>query len=450
MRDLIEQLNNLRQLSGNEQIDYLRSIASPLLKEVLEYTLDTKKKYKIDTKKYESVKIIISHRNYPLSESYWEGFKEHLDNLAAAKSANNNMIYNIKCYIEDCERADILRMVLFKDLRLGLGAKKIQSVWPDFCVTYPYMGCKPFNQKNLKGMKYPAYAQTKMDGSFCNVIVDMANKSVEYVSRQSKPQPMKGSLDKELLSICPIDDCHFTSKFVLTGEVLAWDKENNKPHPRKISNGILRRESKTQEELDSIHLVYWDFLPYDKFIENRWEVPYKDRYEWLKTRIGKSDRLHLVNTWTVNNEEEAMALFQEQYEQGEEGIVLKSLNQIWQDGKPSGQVKIKAEKTCELRMMSFEEGNGAYSGMCGSILCVSEDEMLAVNVKPRTPADAIEIWNNQDKYRNRILEVKFNEVIESDSKSLPSLYLPVFVEIRDDKAQADTYEYIKSLEEKKK
>jgi hypothetical protein len=36
-------------------------------------------------------------------------------------------------------------------------------------------------------------------------------------------------------------------------------------------------------------------------------------------------------------------------------------------------------------------------------------------------------------------------VIESETKEKPSLYLPVFVEIRDDKDKADTLELIKSL-----
>ena len=224
---------------------------------------------------------------------------------------------------------------------------------------------------------------------------------------------------------------------------MVWDNKNNRPLPRKLSNGIVRREDKTQDELDRIHFTCWDFVPYENFIAKKWNVPYKDRYLWLKTRLNNfMDKLHIVNTWEVNNVQEAMERFNEEYTKGEEGVVIKSFNQIWQDGKPVGQVKIKAEKDCDLQMIEFLEGKGLYEGRCGSIRCITCDNKLEVMVKPRTPDDASEIWDNQEKYLNKILTVKYNEKIESDTKDKPSLYLPVFVEIRNDKIVADKFEDI--------
>lgn len=446
-------IDGLRALSGNAQIDYLRANKTPLLREILEYTLNGNT-YKITELKYDKVGIppFMIKKNPELTVELWNEFKVLLDYLATVKSAKDSDVQKIKQFIHSFpeRESNFLKGVLYKDLRLGMDIKKVQQVYPDFCVKYPYMGCKSFSMKNLEKVKYPAYAQTKMDGTFGNVIVDLENKTVDYISRQSKPQPIKGcfldTLFKEIGWFDGLGDYHFTDKFVLTGEILVWDNEKNKPLPRKLSNGIVRREDKTQDELDRIHFTVWDFIPYDKFLEGKWDVPYKDRYLWLLTRLsGISPKLHIVNTWEVQNVEEAMAKFEEQYALGEEGVVVKSFNQIWQDGKPSGQVKIKAEKECELRMVAFEEGKGAYSGMCGNIKCVSEDEKLVVFVKPRTPQIAQELYDNQIKYLNRILTVKFNEVITSETNLFPSLYLPVFVEIRDDKDKADTLEYIQSL-----
>ena len=441
MQQVIQDLHELRQVSGNAQIDLLTQKKNDVLRQVLEYTYDTTKKYKIDENKFNRV-CVSPQEKRDLTLQDWNKYTQYLDKLVQTKSAKDADIQVIKSFIYSFNQYEFLTMVLLKDLRLGLNVKKIQKVWPDFCVTYPYMGCRPFNMKNLENVQYPAFAQTKMDGTFCNVIVDFENKKVEYFSRQSKPQPIKGCfLDK----FCDnwIDDSRFTNKFVLTGEVLVWDNDTNKPLPRKLSNGILRREDKTQDELDRIHFTCWDFIPYDKFLEKKWDVPYKDRYMWLKTRLDNfMGKLHIVNTWQVNNIEEAMKKFNDEYEKGEEGVVIKSLNQIWQDGKPAGQVKIKAEKDCDLKMVAFYEGKGNYSGMCGSIKCVTQDELLEVMVKPRTPEDAKELWFNQDKYLNRILTVKYNEKIESDTKDKPSLYLPVFVEIRDDKTEADQFKDI--------
>jgi len=449
MIEILQILDRLRQLSGNDQIAYLDSVKNPLLKEILEYTYDTHRKYKIDEGKYDRIQIGGLFGTTPTKQDLtiqdWYEFKTILNNLSEIKSANDLAVTTTKTFIQKFineEHVKFLKQVLFKDLRLGLNIKKIQKVWPDFCVLYPYMGCRPFNMKNLEAVEYPAYAQTKMDGTFCNVIIDTVNKTVEYSSRQSKPQPMKGCfLDK----FCDnwIGDSHFTDKFVLTGEVLVWDNKNNRPLPRKLSNGIVRREDKTQDELDRIHFTCWDFVPYENFIAKKWNVPYKDRYLWLKTRLNNfMDKLHIVNTWEVNNVQEAMERFNEEYTKGEEGVVIKSFNQIWQDGKPVGQVKIKAEKDCDLQMIEFLEGKGLYEGRCGSIRCITCDNKLEVMVKPRTPDDASEIWDNQEEYLNKILTVKYNEKIESDTKDKPSLYLPVFVEIRNDKIVADKFEDI--------
>ena len=436
MQQVIQDLQELRQVSGNAQIDLLKQKKNDLLRQVLEYTYDTSKKYKIDENKFNKV-CVQSHEKRDLTLQDWNKYIQYLDKLTQTKSAKDADIQVIKSFIYSFNQQEFLTMVLLKDLRLGLNVKKIQKVWPDFCVTYPYMGCRPFNMKNLENIQYPAFAQTKMDGTFCNVIVDFENKKVEYFSRQSKPQPIQGSLDEQFLNI--IYSNQFGSKLVFTGEILVWDTD--KPLPRKLSNGIIRREEKTQDELDRIHFVCWDFIPYDKFLEKQWDIPYSKRFQYLTDIFfnGLRPRLHVVNSWIVFNVDEAMEKFNKEYEKGEEGVVIKSLNQIWQDGKPAGQVKIKAEKDCDLKMVAFYEGKGNYSGMCGSIKCVTQDELLEVMVKPRTPEDAKEIWYNQDKYLNKILTVKYNEKIESDTKDKPSLYLPVFVEIRDDKVEADQF-----------
>ena len=55
--NIVEDLEILRQYSGNAQIDKLKELKSDLLKEILEYTYDTHKKYKIDEGKYNKISI---------------------------------------------------------------------------------------------------------------------------------------------------------------------------------------------------------------------------------------------------------------------------------------------------------------------------------------------------------------------------------------------------------
>lgn len=438
MKKVIEVIEKLRTISGNEQISFLKEhVYDELLKEILRYTYNDNK-YNINEDKYNKVDVLECEEKLPADTSTWIAIRNQLDELANKKSAKDKDVKDIKTIIENCENPKFFRQILFKDLRINMGVKTFNKVYGDFCIKFPYLGARPFNMKNLEAIKFPAFGQLKADGLFCNAIIDPLNKVVQYYSRQGKPIDIHGSLDEELLKI------KANEKFVITGEVLVYDNKTNKPLPRKVSNGIVRRENKTKEELDNIKIMAWDFIPYNNFLEKEWKVPYNKRFEVLN-QMSKmsSDRLLIVESRILNNIDEALDMFNELYEKGLEGIVVKQYDLLWQDKKPKGCVKIKNEDSVDLRMVEFFEGKGNYAKMCGSIKCVSEDKLLEVNVKPRTPLIAQEIWNNQDKYLNKILEVTYNEVIKDKNKDTYSLFLPRFVEIRDlDKDKADKLEDI--------
>lgn len=232
-----------------------------------------------------------------------------------------------------------------------MGIKSFNKIWEDFYFKYPYLGARTFSRKNIEKIKYPAYGQTKLDGMFCNFIVNTTDKTVNYVSRQGKPIGIKGSLDNDLLNLPILQD------FVLTGELLVWDNENDKPLPRKIANGIIRRDVKTQEELDSIRAVVWDIIPYKEFVLGEWKVDYKTRYNILYNYVStRCQKINTVDNVVVNSVEEALQLFEEKYAKGEEGIIVKERELEWFDGKPKGCVKIKSEKETDLRCVGFDEG----------------------------------------------------------------------------------------------
>lgn len=449
MKEIIEILDRLRELSGNEQLDYLKSHAdNVILREVLWYTYNPDLKYSISEAKLDkaSAKTLttqdIRTSDYTIiGKDVWNSYKNLLNEFAnskGVKDADISRLYGTYFTHVEQKSKELLRGVLLKDLRINMGVISFNKVWKDFYFKYPYMGARPFSEKALSKIKYPAICQTKMDGLYCNAIVDITNQSVNYVSRQGKPIAINNSLDNDLLQI------KAKEKFVLNGEILVWNKETNKPYPREIGNGIINKDNKTQDELDAIRYVCWDFIPYEYFVNGGvWEVPYSARFNALKQMAQSTNgKMMLVDTEIANNQDEVLAIFERKYSEGEEGIVVKNFSQNWVNGKPAGQVKVKAEKDCDLEMVEFIEGNGAYSGMCGSIRCISNDEKLEVYIKPRTVQNAIDIWENKDYYMNKILAVRYNAKIKSPVKELYSLYLPRFVEVRTDKSIADTLEQI--------
>lgn len=449
MQEIFNIIENLRKLSGNAQLDYLLEHKdNETLREVLLYTYDTSKKYKLQEasinkalknyKRQVRLSEVIIYQN--VDNSCWQKFKARLDWLSNAKGVKDCEIEALVKEFYDIYKEDeleyLFKGVLLKDLRINMGIKSFQKVWADFCFTYPYLGCKPYSDKNLDRMTYPAIVQTKMDGLFCNAIVKVGD-SVKYVSRQGKPMTIQGSLDNILLNI------KFNEDFVLNGEILATDS-NGKILERSISNGIIRRDEKTKDELNRIIYKVWDIIPYKDFLNKEWKIPYKKRLEILNMVASSSNsKIQVVDTYSANNKEEVLELFNKKYSEGEEGVVVKTTDGVWKDGKPWWQVKVKSEKDCDLRILDFVEGKGTYAGLCGSMRCVSEDRKLEVYVKPRTPDIAKEIWDNRDYYLDKIVSVKYNEKIERKDTNTISLFLPVFIEIRDDKIIADNLGEIK-------
>ena len=280
MQKVVEVINKLRELSGNSAIEYLKENKdTPYLRDVLYYAYNPDYKYGIKEDKYNKASKVDGTLNLS-GEMLIKSFINELDRLAGGKSAKDKDVLAIKTFIENSQYADLLRGILFKDLRIGMDVKTFNKVWNDFYFKYPYLGAKPFNMKNLQRVKFPAFGQLKADGLFCNIIVDPLNKKVEYVSRQGKPVNIYGSLESDLLKVTA------PAKFVLTGEILVYDKNTNKPYPREISNGIVRRDVKTEEELSSIKTMVWDFVPYDDFIKAKCEMPYEKRFAILKNILN--------------------------------------------------------------------------------------------------------------------------------------------------------------------
>jgi ATP-dependent DNA ligase len=96
---------------------------------------------------------------------------------------------------------------------------------------------------------------------------------------------------------------------------------------------------------------------------------------------------------------------------------------------------MKAELEADLVVTGFLPGSGKYEGKIGSLLVETEDGQVKTAVG--TGLSDEERSMPFSNFSKRIVAVKYNAVITDKKTGLKSLFLPVFVEIRDDKATAD-------------
>jgi DNA ligase-1 len=161
----------------------------------------------------------------------------------------------------------------------------------------------------------------------------------------------------------------------------------------------------------------------------------------VKEQKSKEKKIWLVASDIVQNLEEAQAIFENYLSLGLEGLILKDGSGVWEDKRAKHQIKFKGELECDLKIVAVEEGTGKAAGMLGAIVCESSDGIVKVNVGSGfTDAHRKQYW--KENLVDKIVAVKYNARIKNKAGE-ESLFLPVFIEIRDDKSDADNAKDIK-------
>ena len=209
---------------------------------------------------------------------------------------------------------------------------------------------------------------------------------------------------------------------------------------RKEGNGIItkcQRGTLSKEEQNRLRFIVWDWIPINNFENSvKFEFPYKKRFDKLDDGIDySSDKVRVIPSRLVNDIEEAIEIYNDYIKSGNEGIILKDSNSVWENKRSKSHIKFKNELDMDLKVVGVQEGLGKYSGLVGSLICESGCGKVKVNVGSGL-TDLDRKYLQENSPIGKIVAVKYNEII-SDSNGDKSLFLPIFIEIREDKNIAD-------------
>ena len=328
------------------------------------------------------------------------------------------------------KNAAVLERIIAKDLKCGVSTATANDVWLGLVVDYPCMLASQYEQKLVDKIQWPAMVQLKMDGMRFNAVV--RDGQCEFKSRNGKTIDLLGNLEKKFVELANGIDT------VFDGELLVKDESGTLN--RQTGNGILNKAGKgtiTNTEAAMVHATIWDVIPYMYFIDSYCPTPYKDRF----ARLKEADKISIVPNFVVENIDEAQAKFKEYYDQGEEGIILKDMNAPWENKRSKALIKFKGELECDLKIVDVEDGTSKYEGMLGALVCESEDGIIKVKVGSGFNDEDRKKIKKQDVL-GKVVAVKYNARIRSKHED-ESLFLPIFVEIREDKDKADSSGSIK-------
>lgn len=336
------------------------------------------------------------------------------------------------------EHYDLICRIITKDPACKVGYKLVNKVWKKLIPVTPYMRCASANDKNYARIKYPAMVQKKANGIFLNIIV--RDGEVEVQSRNGKVLQLHGKMD------C-LADLVTNRDFVLHGEGLVRDVKTGRYLDRKTGNGIINKAIQntiTPEEADLIVVEVWDMVQYKHWVDGVTDVTYDKRWAILDqclTNVMKSWpeislKIKLVESWYVQNFNEAKDAYNAFLRGGEEGAVLKNLHGIWKNHTSPNQVKMKVKDPADLLCV------GTYPhkknpDWIGGLSLESADGIIKVRTgSGMTEADR---QKSPEHYIHKIIELEYNEITDDKTTGQKSLFLPIYQGVRDDKDEADDY-----------
>lgn len=317
------------------------------------------------------------------------------------------------------EYGDLIKLIVLKDLRCGVTATLVNKAHPNLIPQFKIQKAK---EVPVEDLVYPMICQLKYDG--VRLISRIQDGSIRFLSSGGKVAVFAKLAETILDS--GLNNC------ILDGELIY--KDGSMQHRGKIS-GILTSamRGKVVDESDTYYKVF-DVLRLSEFDYQLCEKPYDERYKDISrmAKIIDSLKVQVAETYIVQSSEEVNTLYEDYIARGLEGIILKDPKGKYTYKRTKDWVKVKETKTADLNCVGWDEGEGKYKGMIGSLVCSGIVEGRFITVKVGGMSD-IDRGRNPTYFVGSIIEIKYNSVT-LDKKTLNfSLFLPRYSIRRDDK-----------------
>lgn len=365
----------------------------------------------------------------------------------------------------DKETYEVVKLICNKDLDAGFGAILINTARPDTIKIYPYQRCRTSAHIHHILFEPEAVAQAKADGTFTNCIV--ANNKIKFLSRSGQVIKQLDHLKKNMLNQPPkkkyggkqglLVNKEVWDKVYL-GELRVWEVVGKKIMSRKKGNGIITqciRGTADPEVAKKIFFTTWDCVTsVEEFWNMYCDIAYNTRKFYAQSfvrAVGNTNFVRFIESENIKSLDEAYSFYAKMRAQGEEGAVIKNLSSIWRDDKTGSKdmIKLKHSFECDLAVTGWNYGDetGKWANGVGSVNMESSCGKLKVKMSGLTDEQRAWDW---DMMEDEIVTVEAESVSKAKTDKLHSLYLPSFIEVREDKTVADSLEEIFEIEKESK
>jgi DNA ligase-1 len=280
-------------------------------------------------------------------------------------------------------------------------------------VIYPMLAGKYEPQtakKKRTDIQYPCFVQPKLDGLRCITYINVGGNGVVAQSRTGGTFESVGHITHELF---PIFKAH--PRIALDGELYTKDV------PFETLAGIIKKKKRVDADRELLKHVKYHI--YDMIHLDNPDMPYVDRHQFickaLRDHSSPFSFLEIVRTDTVKSVDEFKEKFGEFVANDYEGIMLRNINSVYQQGFRSNDLqKYKEFHEEEYPIVGFDQGDGRDKGTV--IWKCQTNEGRTFSVRPRgTNEHRQELFKNGKSYVGKQLTVIFQELSELNVPRFP-------------------------------
>lgn len=319
------------------------------------------------------------------------------------------------------EYGALVMLICNKDLRCGVTATSVNKLHPG---TVPVFKIQLAKELPLDKVEFPCFVETKYDG--VRIVITNRNGRVQFITRNGH------SVNLPLLK-CYLEN-QAKENYVLDTEVTL---ESGKMEDRTKVSGMINSAMKGGA-INEQYLMFnvFDFLNLADFDSQRCNMPYHKRRVMVVGALAelRCSQLERADAYEAKDRQQAEAIYAMHISQGYEGLILKHADSYYTFKRTTDWAKMKETKTADLECVDFVWGTGKYEGMIGALVCEGTVEGKTVRVQVGSGLSDAQRSADVTDYVGKVLELKYNTVIQDKTTLQHSLFLPRFVMVREDKS----------------
>ena len=325
----------------------------------------------------------------------------------------------------DDNQREAIKRTLLKDPKAGVGITLVNTVHKKLIPCLKVALAAKYEPENFNGHRL---VSPKLDGMRVICRCDLLNEAVEWMSREGNPVTTMSHLDESVLEYASYVRAYAAGDLDDMG-VIFLDGEATAGGFNDTVSALRKKDTKAA----AANYAVFDFFSLKSMkscapIEVSWTQERRHKILMDAQTVWGDSPTHnqAISTLggrVVETDAEVQAIYKLLRENGVEGVIVKDLNALYPFKRNKCWSKIKDQIDADGKIIGYERGdeNKQYKNTLGAIVVELESGVVVKVSSGLTLANREDIWNNQDKYLDRVIELLGHEYTPDGSIRHPRL-----------------------------